>query len=285
MADQKEIEPYYRELTAQEKKGVDGLLEKLKGTAFENDSLTTADLLRFLRARNYDLNKSFPMLTEHLKWRKEYKPEECDPKIWEEESAKGYYMITPFKTKQGWPVVLFWIGLYDSASDIQRVAKFVLKSVEQCMNNGTPDKMNLLVFDRLGASWRNLDNSYYKYVVPLVEKNYPETMGCSVVVRTNWALQLVYKIAKNFIDKKTQQKIRLIGGDTAKIKETLLEFFDEDELWEFWGGKKKWEPENQRYLSLLGKKDDDDARKQQIESEVASQMKQLDIKDEEQADG
>jgi len=77
----------------------------------------------------------------------------------------------------------------------------------------------------------------------------------------------------------------LIGGDTAKIKETLLEFFDEDELWEFWGGKKKWEPENQRYLSLLGKKDDDDARKQQIESEVASQMKQLDIKDEEQADG
>ena len=47
---------------------------------------------------------------------------------------------------------------------------------------------------------------------------------------------VVYKVAKGFIDKKTQKKIKVISSKKTSTKK-LLEFIDEDKLPIFLGGK------------------------------------------------
>jgi len=286
MAEQKLVViPYYREMKPQEQKGVDEFLEKLKGSEYGNGTYDTADLLRFLRAREFNLDKAFTMFTNTLKWRESYKPGEIDQAVFDKEKAKGYSVITPFVTKQGWRVAVTFLAFYDPNNrDIKEVERFMVSRVENLTREMEPgkDKGILMVMERLGASWKNVDRSYFKQVLPLIANHYPEVLGCGLVMRTNWLTQLIFNFGKHFVEKRTSDKIRMIGSDPTKIREVLLEYFDADELWEFWGGKKQWKPDNyDAILSLLGKNAEDDAQeKERAELEMAK-----DLASQEEADG
>jgi len=290
MAEQKLVLlPYYKELTPQQQKGVDGMLAKLKGTEYENGKYETEELLRFLQAREYDVDKAFTMFTNTLKWRQEYKPWEIDNAVREKEAAKGYSVMTPFVTKQGWRVIVTFLAFYDPNNrDIREVERFLIDRVNKLNSEMEPgkDRKILMIVERIGATWKNVDRAYFKQVIPLIASHFPEQLGCGIILRANWLVQIVFNFVKHFVEKRTIDKIRIVGNDPTKMKEILLEFFDEDELWDFWGGKKKFRPDNyDAILSLLGKHDDDvhDKERAEFESSIAKDLSSLENQD--QADG
>jgi len=212
---------------------------------------------------------------------------EIDPAILEKEESKGWSVVTPFITKQGTPAVLINWAFYDPSNrDINEIARLTMYRAHKIMRDYPPgkDKKYLLIFDPIGSSWKNFDRLYWKTIGPLAAENLPETLLCSVVVRANWAIQLAFKFAKHFIDPHTVKKVRIVPNDPVKIKEALLEFFDEDELWDFWGGKKQWKPKNYGALmSFVGKKNDDEQEQSEIEKNMAKEINELE--QQEQTDG
>lgn len=53
--------------------------ERLKATEYEHAGEDVGQLLRFLRARDFDVNKSHPMLVEALEFFKTFQPEKITP--------------------------------------------------------------------------------------------------------------------------------------------------------------------------------------------------------------
>jgi len=158
------------------------------------------------------------------------------------------------KTKQGYPVTILFDGLHDKKTrNLDEMIKMVVYNVETSMKQAPPgaEKKYIVLLDRIGSTMKSYDKPYIDMLFPLLEKNYPETLQCSLVLRNNWLMQVLWRVVKPFLDAKTASKVRMVPNDAAKIKEALLEFFDEDQLWDFYGGKYKWKPENTNYLKLL----------------------------------
>lgn len=60
---------------------------------------------------------------------------------------------------------------------------------------------------------------------------------------------LLWKIVKIFLDKKTAEKVIMIGEE---VENSLLEYYDHDTLWTFYGGGLDFEPEYKHMYSLPG---------------------------------
>jgi len=278
MAEQLDIIPYCRELTEQEKKGVDGMLHKMKThSIIPESSLEVADLLRFLRARDFDLEKAFTMYSNYLKWKAEYKPWQIDDAIQKHEEAKGYSIHAPFITKQGQQVVVMFWGLYDASNrNVDHVVRFTMHEVHKILESVPrgQDKQHIMIFEMTGAGWKNFDIHYWKAMGPMASENLPETLSHCVVLRASWLIQLAHNMVKPFVDKKTMGKVRLVGSDASKIKDTLHEFFHEDQLWDFWGGKNEWRPHNYSALmKLAGRKEDANIKNTNTETHKEGQSK------------
>lgn len=132
----------------------------------------------------------------------------------------------------------------------------------------------VLLHDRLGAGKENFDKEGIKAIFGTLATNYPETISEILMCNTNWIFWLFYHIAKLFIDPKTAQKIRILSNDTKK---ELLAYFDEKDLWHFYGGKMKWDYQVTAYYKLLGipepepsKEEEEEAKK--IKTQTLNEM-------------
>ena len=63
---------------------------------------------------------------------------------------------------------------------------------------------------------------------------YPEIMGNTFIVNAPTLFRGIWKVAKGFLDEKTRNKIKVLGGSYLP---TLLEFVEEENLPQFLGGK------------------------------------------------
>jgi len=273
--DNSKIIPYYRELTDKEKQGVEALQAKLKGTDFENASYNIANLLRFIRARDFDLKAACEMLIADLKWRKEMNVEKITEDDVPNEIKSGKLIILPAKTKTGRPVMILFGGLNNPQTrDMKEAVKFAIFSVEKILA-GLPegtDKKYTLIFERIGASRKNFDREYISGISKMMQQHYPETIENVIVLRSNWLFNLLYKIVKPFIDPRTAQKTKLVSANTtAAVREAMLEFFDDSQLWDMWGGQFKWRGDNTNYLKLFSVPDEEftEEQKKEVEKEIA----------------
>ena len=235
-------------------------LQKWKSTLLSEKVLPNLDnyddlfLLRFLRARKFDLEKTMEMFKKYLKWRIDMKVDEINQSYELENliQVKKLYPHGYHRTdKIGRPV---YIELYDK-TDVKelfkittddKMIKYYIKQYERQIKYifpacsavvKRPVEQSCTILDANGIGITSLFGpikGFIKLASDIGQDYYPEMLGKMTIVNVGFLFRAVWSLVKGFIDPKTQSKINLLK---STYKDDLLELVDEDKLPSFFGGK------------------------------------------------
>jgi len=215
--------------------------------------LDTLTLLRFLRARKFDVNLAKQMFVDCEKWRKETNLDDTVP-TWEypeKEKMFKYYPQYYHKTdKDGRPVYIEKLGGID-------LAKMTEITSEQRMLTNLAVEYERLADPRLPACSRKAGYlletcctitdmkgvgimkapqvyGYVKQVSAMSQNYYPERLGRLYIINAPWGFGTVWSVVKGWLDPVTVEKIHVLGGGykTELLKQVPIENIPEE-----FGGK------------------------------------------------
>ncbi|KAJ6522788.1 CRAL-TRIO domain-containing protein [Mycena vulgaris] len=213
-----------------------------------------ATLLRFLRARKFDVPKTKEMLLAAEKWRKEFGVDELVRTFdfAELEEVDKYYPQYYHKMdKSGRPVYIERIGnlnmkaLYACTSQerlLQRLVveyeSFLTTRLTACAAaTGHPVETSLTILDLGGVSLSNFIRvKDYVFAATSIGQNmYPECMGAFYIINAPWAFAAVWAAIRPWLDEVTAAKVQIVGGPKA-YRPLLLAQINEDCLPKEFGG-------------------------------------------------
>ncbi|XP_052868948.1 protein real-time [Anopheles cruzii] len=211
-------------------------------------------LLRFLRARDFSIDKSTVMLQESLQWRKEHRIDDIlgeykTPAVVEKYFPGGWH----HHDKDGRPLYILRLGTMDVKGLLKSVGedellKLTLHICEEglkLMKEATklfdkPIWNWCLLVDLDGLSMRHLWRPGVKAllrIIETVEKNYPETMGRVLIVRAPRVFPVLWTIVSAFIDENTRSKFLFFGGpDCMHMEDGIEQYVHTDKIPSFLGG-------------------------------------------------
>ena len=211
-------------------------------------------LLRFLRARKFDLEKTMLMFKKFLQWRIDMKVEEINASYELENliEIKKLYPHGYHRTdKLGRPV---YIELYDK-TDVnglfkvttdEKMIKYYIKQYERQIKYifpacsavvQKPVEQSCTILDANGIGILSLVGpikGFVKLASDIGQDYYPEMLGKMTILNVGFLFRAIWSMVKSFIDAKTQAKISLLKSN---YKDELLKLIDEDKLPSFFGGK------------------------------------------------
>ena len=235
-------------------------LQKWKGELKEQkviDNFEVYDdlfLLRFLRARKFDLEKTMLMFKKYLQWRIDMKVDEINQSYELENliEIKKLYPHGYHRTdKLGRPV---YIELYDKTDvnglfkittedkmvkyyikQYERQIKFIFPACSAVVQRPIEQSCTILDANGIGIlSIAGPIKGFVKLASDIGQDYYPEMLGKMTIVNVGFLFRAIWSMVKSFIDAKTQSKISLLKSN---YKDELLKLIDEDKLPSFFGGK------------------------------------------------
>lgn len=210
-------------------------------------------LIRFLRARKMDLNKSYEMFINTLLWRKENKLDEIFKFEFPELSqVKKFYPHGFHKTdKTGRPIYFEISGDLNidelfKATTSEKLLRYKICQYEYLMNFIFPScslasnsyiSQSVSIFDVKKQTTKFMSKKildFLKLVSGFSQNHYPETLGSLYIINSGMMFKVVWTAVKPFLDEKTKKKVVTLGSDYRK---KLLEVIDEENLPAILGGK------------------------------------------------
>ncbi|XP_058814646.1 protein real-time isoform X3 [Topomyia yanbarensis] len=211
-------------------------------------------LLRFLRARDFNIEKAASMLQESLQWREEHRIDQIlseykTPLVVEKYFPGGWH----HHDKDGRPLYILRLGNMDVKGLLKSVGEDELlkltlhiceeglKLMKEATNVfGKPIGNWCLLVDLDGLSMRHLWRPGVKAllrIIETVEKNYPETMGRVLIVRAPRVFPVLWTIVSAFIDENTRPKFLFFGGpDCLHTEDGLEQYIPTENIPSFLGG-------------------------------------------------
>lgn len=210
-------------------------------------------LLRFLRARKFDLGKTMEMWTNFITWRQEKKIDDIlTMEFPEMEAAKEFYPHGWLGTdKLGRPIFIERVGKLqiDKALKLvtpERLQLHYIQSNEKLLKEifpacskarGEPVNNTCYIMDLKGAAANMMSSKVWdllKVASKIGQDYYPEILGHMYIVNAPMFFYGIWNIAKHFVDDKTRAKIHILGSG---YKKELFKCVDESNLPDFLGGK------------------------------------------------
>uniref|UniRef100_A0A6A7FYP6 SEC14-like protein 5 n=2 Tax=Hirondellea gigas TaxID=1518452 RepID=A0A6A7FYP6_9CRUS len=213
-------------------------------------------LLRFLRARDFHLEKSREMLSQSLSWRKrnqvdkiisEYKP---NPVLVQYFPGGWHY-----HDKWNRPLFLLRMGQMDVKGLVKSageesllqhtlaICEEGLRLTEEATRRcNRPITTWTLLIDLEGLNMRHLWRPGIRTLltlIELVENNYPETMSHVLIIRAPRVFPILWTLVSTFIDDHTKSKFLFYGGNDYQDPGGLVDYMSEEFIPEFLGGKCK----------------------------------------------
>jgi len=231
------------------------MLDGLSGlTDIERKWLTDECLLRYLRARDYKLDRSFAMIKETLKWRKEYGVVELmmgDLTSIKKESESGKMYVNGFD-KKGRPI-LYMKPRYQNTKGADDQIRHLVYTLERCASVMPPGVEKLvLVIDFKGFSMRNSPSfAQQKQTLTILQDHYPERLGLALAYDAPSLFWGVYKVIKPFIDPVTAEKIQFVKNpikEGSTDHKTITGLVDLEQLETNYGGKFVYTYSNDDYF-------------------------------------
>ena len=172
-------------------------------------------MLRFLRARKWNLEKAQTMLIKCLAWRKKVNLSAVlikgDSEIHQPsmQCGKAFFYGTDKNSRViGWIRVKFHNKNHQSNSENE---KFIIYQMEMARALlGKDAETASVVFDMTDFSLSCIDNPGIKFLVKCLEAYYPESLGVALVVNAPWIFWGVWKIIKPLLDPVVVAKIKFI---------------------------------------------------------------------------
>jgi hypothetical protein len=237
-------------------------------------------LLRFLRARKWDVNAALVMCISALHWRasdslvdsdvilrgeegmlKLTSSSDPDEKKEGEDFIQQIRMGKSFlhgRDIEGRPICYVRVRLHrpgeQTEKSLERFTVFTIETARMLL--APPVDTATVVFDMTGFGMSNMDYTPVKFMIKCFEANYPESLGTVLVHKAPWLFQGVWKIIKGWLDPVVAGKVHF-----TNTIEDLGGFIPRETVFKELGGPVDWgykypEPvkgENAAMSDTLGK--------------------------------
>jgi len=204
-------------------------------------------VLRFLRARKFDIDAAFQMILACIRFRLDFQDVGVDAITMESckrEAVAGKAYIHGTDV-QGRPIVIVRPRFHDpSLTDPQESERFIVFMMEHCRKTLPPHIEQVsLIFDMTGVSRKNMDLKTTKYMITVLQNFYPESLGSVLIYNSTWLVMGVWKVVKPWLDQVTANKVTFADDKTMK------NFVSENNLLVEYGGKDKYQFNADKYYS------------------------------------
>ncbi|KAG9473476.1 hypothetical protein GDO78_013590, partial [Eleutherodactylus coqui] len=211
-------------------------------------------ILRFLRARDFNIEKAREMLCQSLSWRKQYQVDYIlqtwrPPPILEEYYAGGWH----YHDRDGRPLYILRLGQIDTKGLLKAVGEeAILRHVlsineegqRRCEENtrlyGLPIRSWTCLVDLEGLNMRHLWRPGVKAllrIIEVVEANYPETLGRLLIVRAPRVFPVLWTLVSPFINENSRRKFLIYSGNNYQGPGGISDYLDKEIIPDFLGGE------------------------------------------------
>jgi len=241
------------DLSESQAKALESFKADVRAFGFEDPPYDDSYLLRFLRARKFDLKNTMAMWINFIKWRKENNVDDIKNFVFAEiEEVKQFYPHGYFKTdKQGRPVYIERLGLLKlqqlfKCTTEDRYIKYFIQQNERLVTEifpacskaaGKKIDQRIFIIDIKGGSTKIMSKQVYDFIKTMNSvgsDNYPEILGKMFIVNAPLLFSGIWAMIKPWLDEKTKSKITILG---SQYDTQLQEYIDPENLPDFLGGK------------------------------------------------
>ncbi|KAI0530293.1 CRAL-TRIO domain-containing protein [Xylaria digitata] len=218
-------------------------------------------VLRFLRARKWDVANAFSMLKSALIWRHD---EACvDEKVllkgepWcakkaetgegrERKDAQDFLeqlrlgkVYIRGMDRRGRPVGYVRVALHKPGAQSQEtLEKLVVQTIEtmRCLFTTPQNESFCVVFDLTDFSLSNMEWQPVRFIIRAFEANYPECLGALLIHNAPWLFSGVWKIIRGLLDPVVASKV-----DFTRNVEGLERYIAKENIMSSFGGTDDWQ--------------------------------------------
>jgi len=216
-------------------------------------------VLRFLRARDFNVEKGREMLSSSLIWRKKHGVDKILSEYQEPSAIKNYFPggWHHYDT-EGRPVFLFRLGQMDAKGIIRSVGEEGLTKLtlhiceeglklteESAHRLNKPISTWTMLLDLEGLNMRHLWRPGVKallHIIEICEANYPETLGRVLIIRAPRVFPILWTLVCPLIDETSRGKFLFYAGTDNNRGEQFLgpgglkEYLPEERIPDWLGG-------------------------------------------------
>ncbi|KAK5126467.1 hypothetical protein LTR85_010703 [Meristemomyces frigidus] len=194
-------------------------------------------LLRFLRARKWDVHAALIMMVSTMHWRSAEMHVDDDIMLHGEEQAfkeskspsnpaqkkEGEDFLAQLRLgksflhgtdKDGRPCCYVRVRLHkqgeQSEKSLERFTVYQIETTRMLLR--PPVDTATIVFDMTDFSMANMDYTPVKFMIKCFEANYPESLGSVLVYKSPWIFQGIWKIIKGWLDPVVASKVHFASN-------------------------------------------------------------------------